>query len=309
MFLLTKSKILSEDVVVDLSAAYNLDRFVIVFKKGDFNFIPGSILHSKILVLRDGQKLQASFRFEPKFAYRLLCVGDVPSVEISYKMIAGFSSRYREEFAQHQTRFTVLKLDQQTAWTEIPKKIISTGVTPSLLTADMGDCYQLTLDIVTHKKVVLNAGNTLRDDILSTYPEYKAFDAKLLTGDNFTDAHKMILCARSSVFKTMFESDMTETATNEIMVADFSTDTVRLFVKFLYTDQVDTEFLEQCAEQLLMIAHKYEVRALFNLCEHHMSETLTTANATNRLSIAITYNADSLRNVCMAYVGGKMAHL
>jgi hypothetical protein len=104
-------------------------------------------------------------------------------------------------------------------------------------------------------------------------------------------AHKLILAARSPVFRTMFQAPMREASISTMEIADFSELVVREFVRFLYSDRCPRTVLAEHAEELLAIAGKYEVPALMTVC-----------NAIALLSFADTHNAAALRASALDYV-------
>ncbi len=122
-------------------------------------------------------------------------------------------------------------------------------------------------------------------------------------------AHKLVLCMQSEVFKTMLSANMSETATNEIVISDFEPVVVSAFVQFLYTDDCDVQVLSAWAGELLKMAHRYEVMGLQLLCETHLSASLTTACVVDRLLFAELYGAKKLKDSAMAYIVKHKAEL
>jgi hypothetical protein len=115
-------------------------------------------------------------------------------------------------------------------------------------------------------------------------------------------AHKLILAARSPVFRTMFQAPMREASISTMEIADFSELVVREFVRFLYSDRCPRSVLSEHAEELLAIAGKYEVPALMTVCEHYLVGTVCVGNAIALLSFADTHNAAALRASALDYV-------
>ncbi len=69
---------------------------------------------------------------------------------------------------------------------------------------------------------------------------------------------------RSPVFKAMFDSNMTESSSNQIQIPDFDAITIKRMVEFLYKDtftDIDGTSYEDFVS-LLAIANKYQVNSL-----------------------------------------------
>ena len=83
-------------------------------------------------------------------------------------------------------------------------------------------------------------------------------------GNETVALHKDILMLRSPVFKAMFDSNMTESNSNQIQIPDFDSIAIKRMVEFLYkdtfTDINDTSYEDFIS--LLAIANKYQVNSL-----------------------------------------------
>ncbi len=146
---------------------------------------------------------------------------------------------------------------------------------------------------------------------LSTlFQDLSTSDLMFVTSDEtHISAHKLIVSMRSEVFKTMLSVNMSETATNEIVISDFEPVVVSAFVHFLYTDDCDVQVLSAWAGELLKMAHRYEVMGLQLMCETHLSSSLTTACVVDRLFFAELYGAKKLKDSAMAYIAKHKAEL
>ena len=111
----------------------------------------------------------------------------------------------------------------------------------------------------------------------------------------------IILCARSTVFKAMLSSNMTENTTKTIKILDFEPDVVRLFLNYLRTDQIRDCSLTTHSQNLLKLAHKYDVTRLFNVCEINLANNLTINNIIEILKLADTYEAKYLTEVSIEF--------
>ena len=121
-------------------------------------------------------------------------------------------------------------------------------------------------------------------------------DFKIHCGKETFDCNKVILAARSNVFKTMFEQDMMESKTGEVLVKDVRPEVMEQVLKFLYTDKVDETVPEYLGMRLLYAAEKYELDGLKKICEMHLGRSINKDNAVLLLSMAKKHSADNLKN-------------
>jgi hypothetical protein len=112
--------------------------------------------------------------------------------------------------------------------------------------------------------------------------------------------HKLILSLRSPVLKTMIGAGLSESVNGELRITDFDADVVHKFVRFLYTGSCDAA---SHVEQLLALAHRYEVPGLQRLCEHLLKTRLTSDNALQVLSVAELYSSVELRKAVVEFLG------
>ncbi|KAK0094675.1 hypothetical protein PV326_010323 [Microctonus aethiopoides] len=70
-------------------------------------------------------------------------------------------------------------------------------------------------------------------------PDFKDFVIKIET--NEIPVHKVILAAFSRVFSIMLQSNMRETAENQLVVKDIEFDIMKLVIEFMYSGKIDSE--------------------------------------------------------------------
>ena len=92
--------------------------------------------------------------------------------------------------------------------------------------------------------------------------------------------HKVVLSARSDVFKAMLENEMKEAHDNVIAIIDSSPEIVTMMVEHIYTGKIpEVVKLKQLAPEILHIAVKYNLPSLVSVCEDTMLNELKSANA------------------------------
>ena len=92
--------------------------------------------------------------------------------------------------------------------------------------------------------------------------------------------HKIVLSARSDVFKAMLENEMKEAHGNVIEIVDSTPEVVTMMVEYIYTGKLpEADKLKQFAPDILYIAVKYNLGSLITACEDAMISELNSSNA------------------------------
>ncbi|GBM29077.1 hypothetical protein AVEN_233247-1, partial [Araneus ventricosus] len=118
---------------------------------------------------------------------------------------------------------------------------------------------------------------TLEDDVNYEYLDKKYCDVILTTGNNTFPVHKCILCLKSPVFKKMFDTDMKETSNKNVDIDDLDSNTLRRFLLFLYTENLENLQWE-IATKLFYAAVKYHVTSLKVKCSCFLESHLSMSN-------------------------------
>jgi len=115
--------------------------------------------------------------------------------------------------------------------------------------------------------------NSLAEDLKRTLEEGRNCDVKLVCEGEEIPVHSLIISARSRVFATMLETDMKERKSGIITIqGGASVEVVKQLVRFLYSDQTDKRFV--MFEELLLLAHMYEIQALVDHCSMNIDLNL-----------------------------------
>ncbi len=153
-----------------------------------------------------------------------------------------------------------------------------------------GGALKLKCEIIVFKEA--NVSTSTKDDDSdsgeNTSYWYEDLE-KLWTGKIATDfnlrcagelfpCHKFVLACRSHVFARMLShKDFKENVSNEATIEDFSPETVKDFLEFLYTDELNEANLNSV--ELLLMADKYNVTGLKSDCEKALSKAVDTSNS------------------------------
>jgi len=129
-----------------------------------------------------------------------------------------------------------------------------------------------TIRIVPSEYTVKEIGaNRLVTDIkslLTKADEYADFSI-LSEGQDFP-CHEAILRTRSPVFDKMFQQEMKESSSRQMVIEDVKKDAVGAMLEYLYTGEVKKKVENE--SELIYVADKYEIAGLLELCLHKLNE-------------------------------------
>ena len=123
-------------------------------------------------------------------------------------------------------------------------------------------------------------------------------DVIIKIGNEEIFAHKYIL-ARNEVFNNMFNSNLLESKSNTVEIKDCEVKTFKTFLKYLYTCEVADD---EKTVHLLALADKYLENDLKLLCEPQLYEDINVENSISKLSTAIKYRCDVLKEKTSEFV-------
>lgn len=107
-------------------------------------------------------------------------------------------------------------------------------------------------------------------------------------------AHKDVLAAVSPVFDVMFNGELKEKG--DVKIVDASAAAFKEFLQFFYNDQVKMSM--ENIEDLLNLAHKYDVTGCFQMGVAFLKENLATEKLFWGLQIAHKFDSDDLKAFC-----------
>ncbi|KAL7612015.1 hypothetical protein Lser_V15G05911 [Lactuca serriola] len=137
-----------------------------------------------------------------------------------------------------------------------------------------------------------------------------------VSGQKF-HAHKLVLAARSPVFRSVFfKQDGDEH--DEIDVADMEPKVFKAMLHFIYRDALmedelgSSSFSETCVSdsliaKLLAAADKYDLGRLRRMCESHLCKDISVNSVGRALALADRYHATELKSVCLRFAAENLA--
>ncbi|GBM03300.1 TD and POZ domain-containing protein 4 [Araneus ventricosus] len=142
---------------------------------------------------------------------------------------------------------------------------------------------------------------SVSEDMRAIYINQCLTDVELITKTKSFPAHKIVLCARSDVFKAILTSDMKEKNTDCIHVDDLENDTAQQLLLFLYSDSIET-LQWNSATKLYYAADKYHIGKLKAMCSAFLTENLSASNASELLLLADTHSDPNLKRIVEDFI-------
>lgn len=139
-----------------------------------------------------------------------------------------------------------------------------------------------------------------------------------VAGEKF-HAHKLVLAARSPVFKENF-FDSSEQS-NEVVITDMEPTVFKAMLHYIYRDTLPEEepsspnsslsssssTPETLTERLLAAAHVYGLRRLRLLCESKLCRSISVDTVASTLALAESYHAVDLKAACLKFAAENLA--
>lgn len=127
----------------------------------------------------------------------------------------------------------------------------------------------------------------------------------LVSGEAFP-AHKMVLIARSPVFKAMLCGSMIENGASTITVKEIEPEVFKALLHFIYTDtfpldNFDPSKATELTRQLLSAADRYGMEKLKVMCEGKLCMTIDVENIIIMLLLADQHQCNMLKQACLHF--------
>eukprot|EP00747_Dinoflagellata_sp_TGD_P082741 gnl/TRDRNA2_/TRDRNA2_161807_c0_seq1.p1 gnl/TRDRNA2_/TRDRNA2_161807_c0~~gnl/TRDRNA2_/TRDRNA2_161807_c0_seq1.p1 ORF type:complete len:205 (-),score=32.46 gnl/TRDRNA2_/TRDRNA2_161807_c0_seq1:127-741(-) len=112
--------------------------------------------------------------------------------------------------------------------------------------------------------------------------------------------------ARSSVFRSMFDSNMQEASSSRVQVEDTDLLTMKRFLHFVYTAEIPEEMIEEEYDvaswgMLANVGQKYDVPSLVHACVHQLKLWVNGKNVFEMLIIADQLRHKKFKKFCLEY--------
>lgn len=154
--------------------------------------------------------------------------------------------------------------------------------------------------LIDKKMLVNHFGNEVQKNLQIFFKSQEFCDVTFTVGNTEFHGHKVILAANSPVFEAMFKTEMTERIEKTVKIQDVDVVTFEAFLTYIYTGSIAK--MEEIVEDLLVVADKYQVLSLRNLCETHIADHLDKENAVKYLLVAYLHNFEELKTKALTFV-------
>ncbi|KAG8192308.1 hypothetical protein JTE90_002129 [Oedothorax gibbosus] len=143
--------------------------------------------------------------------------------------------------------------------------------------------------------------DSLMDDFQHLYASQMFADFTIKVGDEEFKCHKIILCARSSVFHTMLTTDMKENLTNCLEITDFDPSIVKTMIHYIYCGQVQ-DLTPEISIQLYFIADKYNLQDLKDICVEYILGNINMDNICDVLTLLELHDEPQLKTAARDFI-------
>lgn len=116
----------------------------------------------------------------------------------------------------------------------------------------------------------------LQDGLYDLLENDKLVDCVLKIKDKEFPCHRLVLCACSSFFRSIFLSDLDESKKREIVLEDVEPGVMGLILKYLYTSKINVT--EQNVQDIFAVANLYQIPSIFTVCVSFLQKRLSLSN-------------------------------
>ncbi|XP_071341234.1 kelch-like protein 40b [Trachinotus anak] len=116
----------------------------------------------------------------------------------------------------------------------------------------------------------------LQDGLYDLLENDKLVDCVLKIKDKDFPCHRLVLCACSSYFRSIFLSDLEESKKREIVLEDVEPGVMGLVLKYLYTSKINVT--EQNVQDIFAVANVYQIPSIFTVCVSFLQKRLSLSN-------------------------------
>lgn len=149
---------------------------------------------------------------------------------------------------------------------------------------------------------------SLHDDLSRLLETGLDHDVEMKCGDHSVMVHKLVLCARSGVFKAMLKNDMLEGQTGVVKLQDLDGIYFQDFIRYLYTG-IMPELTFDKAKALYEVGDKYAVRSLMLRCSEYLQDNLSSEHSFECFALADAHWDQKLKDRIITFMLDKKLYL
>uniref|UniRef100_A0ACD5W401 Uncharacterized protein n=1 Tax=Avena sativa TaxID=4498 RepID=A0ACD5W401_AVESA len=131
-------------------------------------------------------------------------------------------------------------------------------------------------------------------------------DVSFIVDDETFRAHRVVLAARSPVFRAELFGSMAEATMSSITLHDITPATFKVMLQFIYTDELPAEDEHgdssvEMIQNLLIAADRYALDRLKFICAQKLWDKVSVDTVATILACAETYSCQELRSKCIDF--------
>ncbi|KAK1364906.1 BTB/POZ and MATH domain-containing protein 3 [Heracleum sosnowskyi] len=144
-------------------------------------------------------------------------------------------------------------------------------------------------------------------------------DIVFQVGDENFRAHKLILAARSPVFRAMFFGLVGDTSMDKVVLEDIEPSILKAMLLFIYTDELPDLQEFSCStstcsstitlHHLLAASDRFGLDRLKQLCEAKLCEEITVETVATTLSLADQHRCSHLKAICLKFAAAHLGEV
>jgi len=147
---------------------------------------------------------------------------------------------------------------------------------------------------------IFNPGEQLMSDYEFALDNQDLSDVKIVCGDQVFDCHRIILSTRSSVFRAMFQHNMTEARTRRVEIKELEPSVVQAMLEFIYIGKM--KFPTIRPEDMLKVSQMYDLKILKDFHEENLCQGLNVSNCVHMLLLGDLHEAVTLKRDAMKLI-------
>ncbi|XP_048527914.1 BTB/POZ and MATH domain-containing protein 2-like [Triticum urartu] len=135
-------------------------------------------------------------------------------------------------------------------------------------------------------------------------------DVEFRVGGKTFSAHRLVLAARSPVFRAEFFGNMKESTTTEPICIDaIEAEVFKALLAFMYTDalpDMDQQEESAMAQHLLVATDRYDLERLKLICEDKLCNHIDTSSVATILALAEQHHCHELKAACLVFLSSPV---
>lgn len=143
--------------------------------------------------------------------------------------------------------------------------------------------------------------NQMVEDFTQFFENDSFSDVTFIFEDKEITAHKQILAARNSVFRSMFENDMLEKKNGRVEIKDMEPYIFKLLLQFIYSEKFEIHDFQDWLK-LIVAADRYSIKSLVKICEDRIFNNLSIDNVVDAFITVDLVNAEVLKKRCVEFI-------